>query len=127
MPHILRPTPSFPPVERVLIPFSPLLIPVRSCRALRFQRARSAGADGCGRATLCAVRRGAVVDARPRVLPKGGRSGAIRRSSYKGEPKYHIATVATADSGKTVGRGFCAECGSPVVATQAAFPIFIIY
>ena len=42
----------------------------------------------------------------------------------KGEPKYHIAT---ADSGKTVGRGFCAECGSLVVATQAAFPIFIIY
>jgi hypothetical protein len=26
-----------------------------------------------------------------------------------------------------VGRGFCAECGSPVVATQSGYPIFIVY
>jgi hypothetical protein len=42
----------------------------------------------------------------------------------KGRPKYH---AATADSGRAVGRGFCGDCGSPVVATQAGFPIYIIY
>jgi hypothetical protein len=42
----------------------------------------------------------------------------------KGAPKYH---VGTADSGRTVSRGFCAECGSPVAATQAGHPIVIIY
>jgi hypothetical protein len=42
----------------------------------------------------------------------------------KGDPKYHIST---ADGGSTVGRGFCAECGSPVVAKNSAYPGFIIY
>ena len=42
----------------------------------------------------------------------------------KGSPKYH---PATSDSGRAVGRGFCADCGSPVVATQAGFPIYIVY
>jgi len=42
----------------------------------------------------------------------------------QGSPKYH---AATADSGRAVGRGFCGECGSPVVATQEGYPIFIIY
>jgi hypothetical protein len=42
----------------------------------------------------------------------------------KGSPKYH---AATSDSGRAVGRGFCADCGSPVVATQAGFPIYIVY
>jgi hypothetical protein len=42
----------------------------------------------------------------------------------RGAPKYH---VGTADSGRSVGRGFCAEFGSPVVATQSGYPIFIVY
>jgi hypothetical protein len=42
----------------------------------------------------------------------------------KGVPKYH---ASTAESGNQVARGFCAECGSPVVATQAAYPLFIVY
>ena len=42
----------------------------------------------------------------------------------EGEPKYFSAT---ADSGNAVARGFCAACGSPVVATQAAFPVYVIY
>lgn len=42
----------------------------------------------------------------------------------KGALKYY---TSRADSGNIAGRGFCAECGSPVAATQSAFPIFIIY
>jgi hypothetical protein len=42
----------------------------------------------------------------------------------KGAPKYH---ASIAESGNRVARGFCPECGSPVVATQAAYPIFVIY
>ena len=42
----------------------------------------------------------------------------------KGAPKYHSST---ADSGRAVGRGFCADCGSPLVATQAGYPIYIVY
>ena len=45
-------------------------------------------------------------------------------SFSRGAPKYH---VGTAESGRSVGRGFCAECGSPVAATQAGNPIVIIY
>jgi hypothetical protein len=45
-------------------------------------------------------------------------------SFSRGAPKYH---VGTAESGGSVGRGFCAECGSPVAATQAGNPIVIIY
>ena len=41
-----------------------------------------------------------------------------------GEPKYH---VSTADSGNIASRGFCASCGSPVVAKQSQWPVFIIY
>jgi hypothetical protein len=41
-----------------------------------------------------------------------------------GEPKYH---AATADSGNAVARGFCTECGAPVVATQAALPLYVVY
>jgi hypothetical protein len=40
------------------------------------------------------------------------------------EPKYY---AATADSGNAIARGFCPTCGSPVVATQAAFPVYVIY
>jgi hypothetical protein len=42
----------------------------------------------------------------------------------KGEPRYYMST---SDSGQRVGRGFCADCGSPVAATQADLPLFIIY
>src|SRR5436190_16949796 len=42
----------------------------------------------------------------------------------KGEPKYH---TSTAESGSTVSRGFCANCGSPVVAKNSVYPGFIIY
>jgi hypothetical protein len=42
----------------------------------------------------------------------------------KGAPKYH---EGRADSGREVGRGFCADCGSPVVATQAGYPMFIVH
>ncbi len=41
----------------------------------------------------------------------------------KGEPKYH---TSVADSGRRVSRGFCPECGSPVVAKNEAYPIFFI-
>jgi hypothetical protein len=41
-----------------------------------------------------------------------------------GEPRYH---AATADNGNAVARGFCAACGSPLVATQAAFPVYVVY
>lgn len=46
--------------------------------------------------------------------------GALRLT---GEPKYH---TSIADSGRSVSRGFCPECGSPVVARNPAYPIFII-
>lgn len=42
----------------------------------------------------------------------------------KGTPKYYRSV---ADSGQGVGRGFCAECGSPIAATQDAFPVLILY
>jgi hypothetical protein len=42
----------------------------------------------------------------------------------RGAPRYYLGT---ADSGRNVGRGFCAECGSPVAATQAGNPIVIVY
>src|SRR5262245_24053551 len=41
----------------------------------------------------------------------------------KGAPKYH---TSTADSGHRVKRGFCPECGSPVLAQNEAYPMFII-
>ena len=49
-------------------------------------------------------------------------SSALRFAS--GEPRYH---VSTADSGNIASRGFCADCGSPVVAKQSQWPVFIIY
>ena len=42
----------------------------------------------------------------------------------KGEPKYYKKTT---DSGNVASRGFCAECGSPVMAKQSAYPLCIIY
>jgi hypothetical protein len=42
----------------------------------------------------------------------------------KGDPKFH---VTTGDSGNVGSRGFCAECGSPVVAKQSAFPVCVVY
>ena len=42
----------------------------------------------------------------------------------RGAPKYHHST---ADNGNRVARGFCAECGAPIAATQEAFPVYIIY
>ena len=38
-----------------------------------------------------------------------------------GSPKYHDVQ---ADSGNLISRGFCAECGSPVVAKLSATPQF---
>ncbi len=42
----------------------------------------------------------------------------------KGDPKYH---TTTADSGNLVSRGFCSECGSPVIARSSGHPMIIIY
>ncbi len=42
----------------------------------------------------------------------------------KGALRYH---AGVADSGRAVGRGFCAECGSPIAATQAGHPIVVVY
>ena len=42
----------------------------------------------------------------------------------KGDLKFY---VSTADSGNIASRGFCAECGSPVMAKQSQWPVFIIY
>ncbi|MBI3783610.1 MAG: GFA family protein [Deltaproteobacteria bacterium] len=42
----------------------------------------------------------------------------------RGEPRYHRTT---AESGNVNGRGFCVDCGSPVLAKQSAFPIYVIY
>jgi hypothetical protein len=42
----------------------------------------------------------------------------------KGAPKYH---ASVSDSGTDVARGFCTDCGSPLVATQAAYPFVIIH
>ena len=42
----------------------------------------------------------------------------------KGAPRYW---KSISDSGNEAGRGFCADCGSPLVATQSAFPIYIVY
>ena len=42
----------------------------------------------------------------------------------KGEPRYH---AARADSGNIASRGFCPECGSPVMAKQSQWPVIIIY
>jgi hypothetical protein len=37
----------------------------------------------------------------------------------KGEPRYH---TLRADSGSEVSRGFCAECGSALIATTSGYP-----
>ena len=43
----------------------------------------------------------------------------------KGEPRFYIVT---ADSGNAVSRGFCPNCGSPVVAYTAGHPeLFAIH
>jgi len=42
----------------------------------------------------------------------------------KGAPKYY---ASVSDKGTDVARGFCAECGSPLVAGQAAQPFVIIH
>ena len=41
----------------------------------------------------------------------------------KSAPKWY---TSTADSGHLVHRGFCPECGSPVLARNDAYPMFII-
>jgi hypothetical protein len=64
----------------------------------------------CQRASGSAYASGAIVPA-----------AALRIS---GTPKYY---GKTADSGNPVSRGFCAECGSPVLATQGTFPAYILY
>ena len=38
----------------------------------------------------------------------------------KGDLKYH---AVVGDSGKEVGRGFCASCGSPIATRLAALPV----
>jgi hypothetical protein len=42
----------------------------------------------------------------------------------KGDPKYH---TTTADSGNLASRGFCSECGSPLIAKSSGHPMFIIH
>ena len=41
----------------------------------------------------------------------------------KGTPKWY---TSAADSGRRVSRGFCPECGSPVLARNEAYPMFVI-
>ena len=40
-----------------------------------------------------------------------------------GAPKFYSST---AESGHRVHRGFCPECGSPVLARNEAYPMFVI-
>lgn len=40
-----------------------------------------------------------------------------------GEPRYH---TVTSDSGHSVSRGFCSECGSPVLGKLAKLPQFVV-
>jgi hypothetical protein len=42
----------------------------------------------------------------------------------KGNLKYH---VVTGESGNRVSRGFCPDCGSPVLAKSADYPAFVIF
>jgi hypothetical protein len=42
----------------------------------------------------------------------------------KGNPRYH--TTAT-DSGSMASRGFCPECGCPVIAKSSGHPMLIVY
>jgi hypothetical protein len=42
----------------------------------------------------------------------------------KGNPKYH---VVTGESGNRVSRGFCSDCGSPVLAKSTDHPAFVIF
>jgi len=42
----------------------------------------------------------------------------------RGDLKFH---VVTAESGNRVRRGFCPECGSPVLAESSASPAFVIF
>jgi hypothetical protein len=43
-------------------------------------------------------------------------------SFVKGTPRYHLVT---GDSGNTVRRGFCPDCGSPLVADSSGRPGFL--
>ena len=42
----------------------------------------------------------------------------------QGAPKYHDTT---ADSGNVTSRGFCRECGSPLIAKSSGHPMWIVY
>jgi hypothetical protein len=52
------------------------------------------------------------------VVPKAG------FSLLKGNLKYHSVT---SESGNTVSRGFCADCGSFVAGSNAAFPDLVFF
>jgi hypothetical protein len=41
----------------------------------------------------------------------------------RGQVKYHLIT---AETGNTVSRGFCADCGSPLLAKNSAAPMVIV-
>lgn len=42
----------------------------------------------------------------------------------KGNPKYD---VVTGESGNRISRGFCPECGSPLLAKSSDYPAFVIF
>ena len=42
----------------------------------------------------------------------------------KGNPRYHTTTT---DSGNLASRGFCPECGSPVIAKSSGHPMIIVH
>ncbi len=57
----------------------------------------------------------------------GGASSSVvlvpaARMTVSGSPKYHVSQP---EPGKTVRRGFCPECGSPLFGASSARPEFI--
>jgi len=42
----------------------------------------------------------------------------------KGAPKFHTTTT---DSGNLAQRGFCPDCGSPLMAKSSGHPLLIVY
>jgi hypothetical protein len=88
-----------------------------ACGAIRYQcsaepiMAVNCHCRDCQRATGTAYASGLFVP------------GAALRIT-KGDPKYH---TTTADSGNLSSRGFCRECGSPVLANSSGHPMVIIY
>lgn len=52
------------------------------------------------------------------VVPKAG------FSVLKGNPKYHSVT---SESGNSLGRGFCADCGSFVIGSNSGFPDVVFF